>query len=124
MLNIIQKRILNLITGAQNIKQLIKSKYILIKYKLKNYPIFILDNLITNNRDKIVEISNLDLKKEYKVCIACLSKFKNNIDSNPEKLIKSVLKSINFEDTFIVFRIDKSDCILYYKLLFKKYELL
>ena len=84
MLYFIQKRILSSISGAKNIKQLIKSKYILIKYKLKNYPIFILDNLITINKDKVDEISNLDLKKEYKICIACLSRFKNNIDSNPE----------------------------------------
>ena len=56
------------------------------------------------------------------MCIACLSRFKNNIDSNPEKLIKSVINSIDFQDSFIVFRIDKSDCVLYYKSLFKKYS--
>ena len=71
----------------------------MIKYNLKNYPIFILDNLLTNNKDKVDEISNLDFNKEYKVRIACLSRFKNNIDSNPEKLIKSVIKSISFQDT-------------------------
>ena len=122
MFNFIQKRILSSIIRSKNIKQLIKTKYNLIKYNLKNYPIFILDNLIKINKDKVDEISNLDLKKEYKVCIACLSRFKNNIDSNPEKLIKSVIKSKSFQDTFIVFRIDKSDCTLYYKLLFKKYS--
>ena len=100
--------------GKKSIKQIIKSNFNLLKYKFKNYPLFILDNLITKDKDKIYEISNLDLTKEYKVCIACLSRFKNNIDSNPEKLIKSVIKSINFQDTFIVFRFDKSDCILYY----------
>ena len=82
----------------------------------------ILDTLLSKNKAQIHEISNLDLNKQYKVCIACLSRFKENIDSNPEKLIKSLINSINHEDSFIVFRIDQSDCILYYKLLFKKYS--
>ena len=122
MLNNIPKKILSSLLKTKNIKQIINFKFNLIKYNFKNYPIFILDNLIIKNKDKIYEISNLDLKKEYKVCIACLSKFRNNIDSNPEKLINSVINSINFQDTFIVLRIDKSDCILYYKLLFRKYS--
>ena len=63
MLNFIQKRILSSIIRSKNIKQLIKTKYNLIKYNLKNYPIFILDNLITINKDKVDEISNLDLKR-------------------------------------------------------------
>ena len=122
MFNFIPKKIINSIIKIKNIKPIIKLKYNLLKYNLKNYPIFILDSLILKNKDKIYEISNLDLKKEYKVCIACLSKFKHNIDSNPEKLIKSVINSVDFQDTFIAFRIDKSDCILYYKLLFRKYS--
>ena len=122
MLKFNPKRKIISILKTKNIKQIIKSKYNLFKYNFKNYPIFILDLLINKNRDKFYEISNLDFKKEYKVCVACLSRYKNNIDSNPEKLIESVIKSIDFQDAFIVFRIDKSDCILYYKLLFKKYS--
>ena len=122
MLKFNPKRKIISILKKRNIKQIIKSKYNLFKYNFKNYPIFILDLLINKNRDKFYEISNLDFKKEYKVCVACLSRYKNNIDSNPEKLIESVIKSIDFQDAFMVFRIDKSDCILYYKLLFKKYS--
>ena len=62
MSNFIPKRILRKMIKTKNIKQIIKSKYNLLKYNLKNYPIFILDNLITKNKDKIHEISNLDLQ--------------------------------------------------------------
>ena len=66
MLNFNLKRILSSMIETKNIKQIIKTKYNLIKYNLKNYPIFILDTLLSKNKAQIHEISNLDLNKQYK----------------------------------------------------------
>ena len=109
MLNIIQKRILNLITGAKNIKQLIKSKYILIKYKLKNYPIFILDNLITINRDKIRELVDfscgspgrylINLQSWLSISIPLRQKLEIQLTNQIEllQLAKEITEELNLE---------------------------
>ncbi len=99
-----------------------RKSFIRTKLFFYNYFLYILEYHHKSFGKRVENISNLDPSKEYLACVACLSRFKSNIDCNPEKLIRSVIKSENYQKVFIAFRIDKSDNTFFYKRLFNKYS--
>jgi len=73
------------------------------------------------------ELSGLAVRKnfsQYMVAFVCLTRFKNNIDSNCERLLKSLIScGTGFNCNYcLVLRIDDDDLVSYYQKLAEKYR--
>lgn len=71
------------------------------------------------------ELSGLAVRKnfsQYMVAFVCLSRFKNNIDSNCERFLKSLISCGVGFNCCLVLRIDDDDLVPYYQRLAEKYR--